>query len=153
MTFTQFEKDSSWSRPSLPDYLIKFRKPGENKSPVQNGDGCEISRDDWIELASGVWTATVRETYTLNTIKYEGDEAHMCPLQLDTIHNAVRLWSNPGDVIQSPFGGIGSEGYQSIIDGRMAVLHELKVEYFDQMISNLKRAVKLKNQGELFDDI
>jgi DNA modification methylase len=149
LTFTQFEKDSSWSRPSLPDYLIKFRKPGENKAPVANGENGEISRDEWIEIASGIWSSTVRETYTLNTIKYPGDEAHLCPLQLDTIHNAIRLWSNKGDVVQSPFGGIGSEGYQAILDGRRAVLHELKPEYFDQLCKNLTNAVKKTHEGML----
>lgn len=171
LTFTQFEKDSSWSRPALPDYLVKFRKPGINTVPVENGDGKEITRDDWIgladgiwtptdnyemkqaeweELNSGVWTTTVRETYTLNTIKHPGDEAHMCPLQLDTIHNAVRLWSNPGELIHSPFGGIGSEGYQSIMDNRRAVMQELKPEYFNQLCKNNEEAVKKTKEGRLF---
>lgn len=149
LTFRQFEKDSTWSRPALPDYLVKFRKPGENKEPVENGIGKEVTRDEWIELASGIWNKTVRETYTLNTIKYPGDEAHVCPLQLDTIHNAVRLWSNPGDTIQTPFGGIGSEGYQSILDGRKAILHELKPEYFDQLCKNMEEAVMRTKEGML----
>lgn len=146
LTFTQFEKDSSWSRPALPDYLIKFRKPGEREKPVVNGDNGDVTRDEWIELASGIWK--VRETYTLNTIKHDGDEKHMCPLQLDTIHNALRLWSNKGDLIQSPFAGIGSEGYQAIMDDRKAVLHELKPEYFDQLVKNMNEAYKKKHEGE-----
>jgi DNA modification methylase len=134
----------------LCDYLLKFRKPGENKEPVINGgESGEISRDKWIELASGVWES-VRETVTLNTIKYPGDEAHVCPLQLDTIHNAILLWSNKGDLIHSPFGGVGSEGYQAILDGRRAVLHELKPEYFKQLCKNLEHAVKKTHEGELF---
>jgi len=150
LTFTQFEKDSAWSRPALCDYLLKFRKPGENKEPVINGgESGEISRAKWIELASGVWES-VRETVTLNTIKYPGDEAHVCPLQLDTIHNAILLWSNKGDLIHSPFGGVGSEGYQAILDGRRAVLHELKPEYFKQLCKNLEHAVKKTHEGELF---
>lgn len=167
LTFTQFEKDSSWSRPALFDYLIKFRKPGENKIPVENGDGKEVSRDRWIDFAGGIWRInmeaeitqkefeelnsgvweSVRETYTLNTIKYENDEKHMCPLQLDTIHNAIVLWTNPGETILSPFAGIGSEGYQAILDGRKAILHELKPEYYDQMIKNLDLAIEKVNQN------
>lgn len=141
LTFTQFEKDSSWSRPALPDYLIKFRKPGDNMAPVRNGENGELSRDRWIELASGIWPS-VRETYTLNTIKHNGDEKHMVPLQLDTIENAIKLWSNPGDTVYTPFGGIGSEGYGAILAGRKAILGELKPEYFDQLLKNLDRAIE-----------
>lgn len=169
LTFSQFEKDSSWSRPALPDYLIKFRKPGENITPVQNGNGHEVSRDGWIGLAAGIWRVnpeaeikqaefeelqsgiweSVRETYTLNTRKYPGDEAHLCPLQLDTIHNAIRLWSNPGETIQDPFAGIGSTGVQGIEDNRKAVLHELKPEYFDQLCKNMEIAVTNTKKGLL----
>ena len=172
LTFTQFEKDSTWSRPAVPDYLLKFRAPGENQTPVNNGDDGEVSRDGWIGLASGIWRINqeaeikqaefealmsgvwddVNETKTLNTTKYAGDEKHMCPLQLDTIHNAVRLWSNPGEIIHTPFGGIGSEGYQAILDGRKAILHELKPEYFGQMIKNLDHVVSEYRMDDLFKE-
>jgi DNA modification methylase len=148
LTFSQFEKDSAMSRPALPDYVIKFRKPGENKIPIQNGDNGEISRDKWIELASGYWPS-VRETRTLNTIKHENDEKHVCPLQLDTIENCIKLWSNHGEIVFDPFGGIGSVGYQAILNNRKAVMLELKPEYFNQMVENLNRAEVEKGSGLL----
>ena len=141
LTFTQFEKDTSWSRPALLDYMLIFRKPGESVEPIRKGDfeGSEVTRDDWIDIASGI-LSHVRETYTLNTIKYDGDERHVCPLQLDVIDIITRLYTNPGETVYSPFGGIGSEGYQAILNDRFAILGELKPEYFAQMIDNLKRA-------------
>lgn len=148
LTFSQFEKDSSMSRPALPDYVIKFRKPGENKVPIANGDHGEISRDKWIELASGYWPS-VRETKTLNTIKHENDEKHVCPLQLDTIENCIKLWSNPGETVFDPFGGIGSVGYQAILNNRKTIMLELKPEYFGQLVENLNRAEVQSGSGLL----
>jgi len=156
LTFTQFEKDSSWSRPALLDYILIFRKPGDPAVAVKNGDfdGSDVTRDEWIDIASGI-LSHVRETYTLNTIKYDGDERHVCPLQLDVIDVITRLYSNRGEKVYSPFGGIGSEGYQSIINGRHAILGELKPEYFKQMVENLEKAefeFKQKN-NDLFSDL
>jgi DNA modification methylase len=141
LTFTQFEKDTSWSRPALLDYVEIFRKPGEPEIPIKKGDfeGSEVTRDDWIDIASGI-LSHVRETYTLNTIKYENDERHVCPLQLDVIDILVRLYTNPGETVYSPFGGVFSEAYQSILRGRRAIVGELKPEYFAQGVENLKQA-------------
>jgi DNA modification methylase len=141
LTFTQFEKDCSWSRPALLDYMLIFRKPGEPANIIKNGDfeGSEVTRNEWIDIASGI-LRSVRETYTLNTIKHDGDERHVCPLQLDAIDIITRLYSNKGETVYSPFGGVGSEGYQAILNDRYAILGELKPEYFGQLVDNLKRA-------------
>ena len=153
LTFTQFEKDSSWSRPALLDYIEIFRKPGEPENAIKNGDfdGSEVTRDEWIDIASGI-LSHVRETYTLNTIKYDGDERHVCPLQLDVIDIITRLYSNRGETVYSPFGGIGSEGYQAILNGRYAILGELKPEYFNQLVDNLEKAEfdLLQKENDLF---
>lgn len=153
LTFTQFEKDCSWSRPALLDYMLIFRKPGEPETIIKNGDfeGSEVTRNEWKDIASGI-LRSVRETYTLNTIKHDGDERHVCPLQLDAIDIITRLYSNKGETVYSPFGGVGSEGYQAILNDRYAILGELKPEYFSQLVDNLKRAeheLSLKN-NELF---
>lgn len=152
LTFSQLEKDSSWMRPALADYLLLFRKPGENAVAIINGniDGGEIDRDEWIRLAHPVWY-NIRETNTLNvrTARSEDDEKHICPLQLETIHNAVMLWSNPGELVYSPFAGIGSEGYQAIIDGRCFLGCELKKEYFDVACNNLKKAEEIYNNKDM----
>lgn len=157
LTFSQLEKDSSWLRPALADYLVLFRKPGENKVPVENGnDRGEVSRDEWIRLAHPVWY-NISETKTLNAreARTEQDEKHVCPLQLETIHNAVILWSNPGETIYSPFAGIGSEGYQAIIDKRNFIGCELKPEYFKVACKNLNEAETKLNEDRmaLFRDV
>jgi DNA modification methylase len=153
LTFTQFEKDTSWSRPALLDYVEIFRKPGEPEVPIKKGDfeGSEVTRDDWIDIASGI-LSHVRETYTLNTIKYENDERHVCPLQLDVIDILVRLYTNPDEIVYSPFGGVFSEAYQSILLGRRAIVGELKPEYFEQGIENMREAEaeRKRIRNELF---
>ncbi|KKK80225.1 hypothetical protein LCGC14_2825620, partial [marine sediment metagenome] len=152
LTFSQLEKDSSWMRPALADYLVLFRKKGDNRTVVINGniDGAEIDRDEWIRLAHPIWY-NIRETNTLNvrTARSEDDEKHICPLQLETIHNAILLWSNPGEVIYSPFAGIGSEGYQAIVDDRKFKGSELKEEYFDVAVKNLREAEKINNNKHM----
>ncbi len=157
LTFSQLEKDSSWLRPALADYLVLFRKPGENQIPVYNGnDRGEVSRDEWIRLAHPIWY-NIRETNTLNAreARSEADKKHVCPLQLETIHNAIILWSNPGEIIYSPFAGIGSEGYQAILDKRKFIGCELKEKYFQTAIKNLNEAEnKLKEKDmALFQDV
>lgn len=153
LTFTQLEKDSSWMRPALADYILLFRKPGDNIVPVVNGniDNAEIDRDEWITLAHPIWYG-IRETETLNyrEARSEEDEKHMAPLQLETIRRCVMLWSNPGETVLSPFAGIGSEGYVSIKHGRKFIGIELKPEYAKIALKNLDAANHEKNEQTLF---
>jgi len=154
LLFVQMKKDSSWSRPALADYILIFRKPGENAVPVTHDERnplAALSTDEWISWARPIWYG-IRESDTLNTALAKGDkdERHICPLQLGTIERCVRLWSNPGDLILSPFGGIGSEGYEAVRLGRRYLGIELKPEYFKVACQNLATAETLKLQGELF---
>ncbi len=152
LTFSQLEKDSIWMRPALADYLVLMRKDGENQVPIINGNikDAEVDRDTWIRLAHPIWY-DVHETDTLNMreARSEDDERHICPLQLETIHNALMLWSNPGELIYSPFAGIGSEGYQSLLDNRRFLGCELKKEYYEVAVKNLHRVNRKKQEDEL----
>lgn len=137
LAFQQLHKDAAWMRPALADYILVFRKPGENKEPIIT----DLSNDDWIEWARPIWYG-IRESETLNKAegRDEKDEKHIAPLQLGTIERCVRLWSNKGELILSPFAGIGSEGYVSLLQGRRFVGIELKRSYFDAAVRNLGRA-------------
>ncbi len=150
LQFTQLEKDRAASAPAFNDYLIKLRAPGKNEVPV---DKNPITRNEWIEWAEGVWDwKTIRETDTLNTkaAKGKNDTRHICPLQLPVIRRCVRLYSNPGELVFSPFAGIASEGYVSLLEGRKFYGCEIKKEYYKQAKKNLKAAELLKSeQGTL----
>lgn len=143
LMFKQMHKDSAESRMGLADYIVVFKKPGENAVPIIP----DITNDQWIEYAHPVWYG-IRETETLNSIKAEKDEKHICPLQLPVIERCLRLWSNPGEVILSPFMGIGSEGYQSIKSDRKFIGIELKKEYFDVAVSNIKKVMQEKRNSK-----
>jgi len=147
LTFSQLEKDSSWLRPALADYILVFRKSGDNKEPIKP----DISRNDWIQWARPVWYG-IKETETLNfrEARENRDERHICPLQLGTIERCIRLWSNKGDLVCSPFTGIGSEGYQALKFGRRFVGVELKESYFNVAVGNLKEAENSIEQPTLF---
>lgn len=133
----QVKKDAAMSRVGIPDYLLVFRKPGEHAHPVK----CDISVDTWQQYASPVWM-DINYSNTLNGTKARGenDEKHICPLQLDTIKRAITLWSNEGDKVYTPFLGIGSEVYQSILLNRFGIGSELKESYFNEAIKNCKAA-------------
>lgn len=148
LLFVQLKRDSSWLRPGLADYIILMRKPGENQVPILPAD---ISNEDWIKYAHPVWW-DIRENRTLNKTeaRSEKDEKHIAPLQLDVIDRCVRLWSNPGELVASFFAGIGSEGYQSIMRGRRFIGCELKPEYAQVAIRNLRKAEHLTDQPLLF---
>ena len=147
----QKNKDSTISRQGIPDYLVTMRKPGENPQPVTHtNDDFPISV--WQKYASPVWM----DINPSNTLQYRSarensDERHICPLQLDVIERAIKLWSNPGDIVLSPFGGIGSEGYVAIKDGRQFIGIELKKSYFDLACKNLNVAVEESQTLTLFD--
>lgn len=148
LMFVQLERDSSKSRPALADYLLIFRKPGDNVVPISP----EVTRDEWIEWARPVWYG-IKETNTLNVrvARDEDDERHICPLQLDLIERAVRLWSNRGELVLSPFAGIGSEGYVSVHHGRRFVGVELKASYWATATKNLAAAEATAAAPSLFD--
>jgi hypothetical protein len=133
-------KDSASSRVGAPDYLLVFRKRGENPKPIAHTH-TDLPLDTWQELASPVWL-TVNQGRVLNgeIAREDRDERHICPLQLDVIERALTLWSAPDDLVLSPFAGIGSEGVCAVRMGRTFVGAELKRSYFDQSCANLEKA-------------
>lgn len=155
----QLCKDSSLSRQGLPDYVITMRKPGLNEDPIQhkNGitkfigegviqeEGLKQRHEIWRRYASPVWM-DIKRSNTLNfrVAKDSKDEKHICPLQLDVIARCIELWSNKNDVVLSPFAGIGSEIYQSILMGRKGIGIELKKSYFDHAFKNCENAQSAK---------
>lgn len=147
LLYKQLQKDSIKSRGGMPDYLMTFVKPGENADPIRHTPE-DFPLQQWQEWASPVWD-TVNQTNVLNVrnAKEQGDEKHLCPLQLDVIERALVMWSNPGDVVLSPFMGIGSEGYCSLKAGRKFIGTELKESYWRQACSNLESA---NAQSDLF---
>lgn len=150
----QLQKDSIMSRAGLPDYLLAFRNVGDNEVPVSHPDGLTAyaGKDDpakglsgvkrshniWRAYASPVWM-DIRQTHTLNAkvVREADDEKHLCPLQLDVIERACVLWSNPGEVVFTPFMGVGSEVYGAVLNGRKGIGAELKPSYYNQAVRNL----------------
>ncbi len=147
LLFVQLRKDSVWSRPALADYIVIFRKPGENAVPVHT----DIDNETWIEWARPIWYG-IKESDTLNftAARADRDERHICPLQLGTIERCIRLWTNQGEVVFDPFSGIASTGFESIRQNRQFVGIELKPEYFNQGVKNLSEAQRLTTQVDLF---
>jgi len=164
----QIKKDSVMSRMGLPDYVVTMRKPGENEEPISGefqyyvGDNppatfSRFERDDgrlyftpglhgtsidvWQQYASPIWD-DINQTDTLNFRegRHNDDERHICPLQLDVIERCIQLWSNPGDVVWTPFMGIGSEVYMALKLGRKAIGVELKTSYYDLACRNIGNA-------------
>lgn len=143
LMFQSLRRDSSVSRPALADYLLVFKKPGENAVRIDPN----VTNEEWIEWAHPVWW-NIRESDTLQYIsaRDDQDERHICPLQLGFIERCVRLWSNPMETVLSPFAGIGSEGYVSIQHGRRFIGCELKPSYWVTAHNNLERAEREKDQ-------
>lgn len=136
----QLKKDSAMSRQGIADYLVTFRKPGENPEPVSHTDE-SFPVDRWQRYASPIWT-DIRQTNTLQfrEARDEEDERHICPLQLEVIERCIELWTNPGDLVLSPFAGIGSEGYVTLQKGRRFIGVELKKSYWEVAKKNLAKA-------------
>lgn len=189
LLFKTLSADSAGSRPALADYLLVFKAPGDNNSPIPSGkhprwnpNGGWITADEWCEWAAPVWyrampeigtsqnppqhnypgrhqaTDGICETDVLATApaKDQEDEKHLCPLQLGVIERCVKLWSAPGDVVFSPFAGIGSEGYTAIKFGRKFIGIELKESYWRVAQENLRKAdseVAAKKQATLFAEL
>lgn len=156
LLFKTLATDSAHMHMALADYVLQFRKPGDNPQPIRAGvsekyanpDGW-ISQEEWIEWAAPVWYRAgegypggIRETDVLNvrSARESDDERHLAPLQLGVIERAVKLWSNPGDLVFSPFAGIGSEGVGALRLGRRFVGIELKRSYFETACRNLTTA-------------
>lgn len=148
LLYKTLREDASFTRQGLAEYLCVFRKHPENAAQEEwakanrirhNPDEFPLSQ--WQEWASPVWM-TIDQTDVLNVdaARDDRDEKHMCPLQLDVIDRAVVLWSNPGDVVLSTFGGVGSEGVGALRRGRKAVLFELKRSYWAKGCENLAAA-------------
>jgi DNA modification methylase len=149
LQFAGLESDRAASRGAMPDYLIKFRAPGENAVPIDSSK--EVSRNDWIAWAECCW-GDIRETDTLNVAagRGEGDTKHICPLQLEVIARLVRLYSNPGEIVFSPFTGIGSEGREALRLGRRFYGCEIKPEYHTAAVRTLSQTSAAVESPGLF---
>lgn len=147
LLYKTLKSDSTNCRVGCPDYLLVFRKKGDNLQPVTK-DPSQYPVDWWQEVASPVWM-TVDQGRVLNRdgARDSDDEKHICPLQLDVIERGIEMWSNPNDLVYSPFAGIGSEGFGALSLGRKFIGSELKQSYFNQACQNLANA---KSQMELF---
>lgn len=136
----QIKKDSCMSRQGIADYLVTMRKPGENDERVKNTNET-FPVDLWQKFASPIWTdINPSDTLQYRSARAEKDEKHICPLQLEVIRRAMKLWTNKGDTVFSPFTGIGSEGYVALQMGRKFVGTELKESYYRQAAANLEDA-------------
>lgn len=164
LLFVQLERDRQMSSPAFPDYILVFRNPGENRVPI-NDDS--LTREEWISWARPVWPEVtdrgeqpfrsvwydIRETNTLNVreARDNSDERHICPTGLDTLERCIRLWSNKGETILSPFAGLGSEGYMAVTLGRKSIGVELKESYYRTACRNMQEAAAAAATGTLFD--
>lgn len=133
--------NASMSRQGIPDYLVTMRAPGDVEDRVTH-DPAQYPVDKWQRVASPVWTdIDPSDTLQYRSAREHDDERHICPLQLEVIRRGIDLWTNPGDVVLSPFMGIGSEGYVALEMGRKFVGVELKASYFKQAALNLAAAL------------
>ena len=144
----QVKKDSTMSRVGIPDYVLIFRKDGDRNTPVTNTD---LSVDLWQKYASPIWM-DINYSNTLQgyrNAREDEDEKHICPLQLDTIERLIHLYTNKGDIVFTPFMGIGSEVYQAVKMDRYGIGFELKESYYNLAQKNLDQLIKTKSQGQL----
>ncbi len=169
LMFKTLKSDSSNNRSGIADQILVFKKPGENKIPVTPVANGEITNNDWIEWAHpinridtetqeefqigvyGHWHG-IQESDTLqkSDARDEDDTKHICPLQLETISRCIKLYTNPGEIVLDPFGGIGSTAYKAIMLSRKAITIELKDSYFEQLLKNVRRAEAESKVEDLF---
>ena len=144
----QIKKNSCMSRMGIPDYVVTFRKPGDNPEPTEHTNE-SYPVDKWQQVASPIWDEypapvwwDINQSATLqrNSARADKDEKHICPLQLPVIERCIDLWTNPGDIVLDPFDGIGSVGYQALKMGRRHIGIELKDTYYAQAVANLRKA-------------
>lgn len=171
LAFSSKNRDSARIRPALADYLLLFKKPGDNEVKIpHDATRGEVTNDDWIEWASPIWSDIqdggwltedgnispvwygIKESDTLNARagRDAKDERHICPLQLGFIERCVKLWSNPGETVLTPFAGIGSELYTAVKFGRKAIGCELKPSYYQAAVKNLANLEAELNTPDLF---
>lgn len=142
-------ENAAMSRMGVPDYLVTFRAPGEQPERVTH-DPKDYPVSEWQKVASPVWMdIDPSDTLQYQSAREHDDERHICPLQLGVIRRGIKLWTNPGDIVLSPFAGIGSEGYVALQEGRRFVGCELKTSYYQQAAKNL-RAAENPAQAGLF---
>jgi DNA modification methylase len=139
-------ENASMSRMGLPDYVVTMRKPGDCEERVTHGDDLPVHM--WQKYASPIWD-DINQGRTLNKLpaRDDNDEKHMCPLQLDVIERCIHLWTNPGDLVFSPFTGIGSEGYCAVKMGRKFIGTELKLQYWTLACQNIADARISETEG------
>lgn len=143
----QLKKDATMSRVGIPDYVLVFRKDGDRDNPVS----VDIPVDLWQKWASPVWMdIDYGDTLNRNEAREEKDEKHICPLQLPTIERLIGLYTNPGDLVFTPFGGIFSEIFQAVKMGRRGLAFELKKQYFDVGTKNMVGLEMSKQQLDIF---
>lgn len=150
----QLKKDSCMSRIGIPDYIVIMRKPGENPEPVTHtNETYPVSH--WQDVASPIWDYDISpawwdinqsDTLNVRMARENKDERHICPLQLPVIERLVELYTNPGETVFTPFLGIGSEVYQSVLMGRKGIGIELKTSYFNCAVENVKNAEREDDQ-------
>lgn len=147
----QLKKDSSMCRQGIADYIITFRKDGDNDERIEHTNE-SFPVNKWQEYASPVWM-DINQSNTLqkDSAREFMDEKHICPLQLDVIERCIELWSNPNDIVFTPFLGIGSEVYQALKMGRRGVGIELKESYYKQAVLNCSHASTSIKRKKLFD--
>lgn len=151
LLYKQLKKDSAMSRVGMADYVMVFRKPGDNPEPIKHSPN-DLPVDLWQKYASPVWM-DVSQTDVLNgrMARDAEDERHICPLQLPLIERAIHLWSNPGDIVLSPFMGIGSEGFVAMKTGRKFIGFELKESYWRQACKFIAESESNSSGGSLLE--
>jgi hypothetical protein len=130
--------NASMCRQGIPDYLVTMRTPGD---PVERVTHDDYPVEKWQRVASPVWMdIDPNDTLQYRSAREHEDERHICPLQLEVIRRGIELWTNPGDIVLTPFAGIGSECYVAVELGRRAIGVELKESYYRQAVANMKQA-------------
>lgn len=138
-------ENAAMCRQGIPDYLVTMRTPGEQVERVTHGK--EYPVDLWQKVASPIWMdINPSDTLQYRSAREHDDERHICPLQLEVIRRGIMLWTNPGDIVLSPFMGIGSEGYCALEMQRKFIGVELKASYFQQAKANIASALS-KSEG------
>lgn len=136
----QIKKDSAMCRQGIPDYVVTMRKQGDNPEPITHTNET-FPVQVWQNYASPIWTdINPSDTLQRISVREDKDEKHICPLQLDVIRRCINLWTNPNDIVFTPFLGIGSEVYQALKMGRRGIGIELKESYYNQAVANCENA-------------